>query len=300
MKQRTLLAILLTVHVLAGHAQSIDNAVEQERELQKDMSFLKGKKLNDDREVVGVAAFKCDSESPFSGLVTEKVVEVLKNSNRFIVVDRTHMDKVIEEMEYQKREEFIGKDIADQESNLAAKKIVNGTITKIPVYRIQNVNGSVRGYKASVAFQMKIDDVETKQTTQATSFEGKASKECISAQAAVQMAMNSLENELYEFIRQNFPLQAKVVKILTGKKGVAETVLIKAGKRHGVKVGDKFTINTVEVLDGEELLSEIGTLTIVKLTGEAFSECKVEKSAGQTLYENFNAGNNLRCQLIIK
>lgn len=300
MKQRILLAILLTVHALVGHAQSVDNAVEQERSLQKDMSFLKGKKLNDDREVVGVAAFKCDSESPFSGLVTEKIVEVLKNSNRFIVVDRTHMDKVIEEMEYQKREEFIGKDIADQESNLAAKKIVNGTITKIPVYRIKNGDGSIRGYKASVAFQMKIDDVETKQTTQATSFEGKASKECVSAQAAVQMAMNSLENELLGYILQNFPLQAKIVKILSEKKGVAETVLIKAGKKHGINIGDKFTVNIVEDIDGEELLSEIGKLTVIKFTGEAFSECKIDKSAGQNLYENFNAGKKLLCQLITK
>lgn len=300
-KKRTLsIFLIVTVCACVTHAQSATDAVTQERELQKDMSFLKGKKLKDDREVVGIAAFKSDTESPFVGLVTEKVVEVFRNSNRFIIVDRTHMDKVNEEMEYQKREEFIGKDVADQESNLAAKKIVNGTITKIPVYRMKNGDGSVRGYKASVAFQLKVDDVETGQTTQAVSFEGKASDECISAQAAVQMAMNSLEGSLDVYVRTTFPLTAKVMKILTERNGSVLSVLIKAGKKHGVKVGDKFTIKAVTEIDGEEMTDNIGMLTVTSLKDEAFSECKVDKSAGQPLYEKIKSNAKVRCELIVK
>lgn len=147
------------------------------------MEFFNQKQANDDREIVGVAAFKIDVESPYASLMTEKVVEVLKNSNRFIVVDRTNRDKVQEELEYQKREEFIGKDVAEQGSSLAAKKLVQGTITKIPVYRMRNSDGSVRGYKASVAFQLKVDDIATQQTTEAMSFEGKTSNECVSPQS---------------------------------------------------------------------------------------------------------------------
>jgi curli biogenesis system outer membrane secretion channel CsgG len=291
---------LLTVCTLQGYAQSEDNAVSQERELQKDVQFINQKKLQDDRDVVGVSAFKCDIESPFAPLVTEKVVEVLKNSNRFIVVDRTNRDKVVEEMELQKREEFIGKDVAEQGNSLAAKKLIQGTITKIPVYRMKNSDGSVRGYKASVAFQLKVDDVDTQQTTEAMNFEGKASKECVSAQAAVQIAMNSLEPALSEYFRITFPLHAKIVKILSENKGKAESIMIMAGEKHGVKVGDEFEVSSIEMLEGEELPIKLGTVTVKKLIGQAFSECKVNKDAGQSLYEKFNANAKIRCTLIVK
>lgn len=292
--------LLMIVHVQFGHAQSQDAAILQEQELQKSVEFFNQKQVNDDREVVGVAKFKTDTESPYASLVTEKVIEVLKNSNRFIVVDRTNRDKVQEELEYQKREEFIGKDVAEQGSSLAAKKLVQGTITKIPVYRMKNPDGSVRGYKASVAFQLKVDDVATQQTTEAMSFEGKASKECISAQAAVQMAMNSLEPALTEYVRTTFPLHAKIVKIVNASNGKAETILIKGGKKHGVKVGDRFIVNAVEILDGEEIPTEIGDVTVLKHVGEVFSECKVDKKVQQQLYGLFNANIKLRCTMIIK
>ena len=299
--RRILISSLLAVCTTWGYAQSVTDAVEQERELQKDISFINQKKMKDDRDVVGVAAFKCDEKSPFIGLVTEKVVEILKNSNRFIVVDRTNMDKVNEEMEFQKREEFIGRnDLVEQGNNLAAKKIVQGTVTKIPVYRIKNSNGSVRGYKASVSFELKVDDIETGETTQATSFEGKASKECISAQAAVQMAMNSLQDDMAEYFRITFPLHPQVMKITAEKNGCAEIIMIKAGSKHWVKVGDKFTINCIEILDDEEIPTELGTATVTKLTGEAFSECKLDKSTGKKVYEKFNANTKMRCTLIIK
>ena len=264
------------------------------------MEFFNQSQANDDREVVGVAAFKIDAESPYASLVTEKVVEVLKNSNRFVVVDRTNRDKVQEELEYQKREEFIGRDVAEQGSSLAAKKLVQGTITKIPVYRIKNSDGSVRGYKASVSFQLKVDDVASQQTTEAMSFEGKASKECISAQAAVQMAMNSLEPALAEYVRTTFPLYGKIMKIVDADQGKAATILIKCGKKHGVKVGDRFSVSAIEMLEGEEIPTEIGGITVTRLVGEVFSECKVDKNTQQQLFGMFNANTKLRCTLIIK
>ena len=300
MMKRLLTSILVAVCIYNGYAQSTNDAIKPEKELQKDMQFFNQKTINDEREVVGVAPFKCDMESPFISLVTEKVVEVLKNSNRFIVVDRTNRDKVIEELELQKREEFIGKDVVEQGNSLAAKKLVQGTITKIPVYRIKNSDGTVRGYKASVAFQLKIDDVDTQQTTNATDFEGKASKECISAQAAVQMAMNSLESNLAEYFRITFPLHAKISKILTEKNGKAETILIKAGKKHGVKIGDEFVVNSLEILDGEEIPSILGHITVTKLIGDSFSECKVNSKAAQAVYEQFKSNSILRCTLNIK
>lgn len=293
--------LMTTLIIVECSAQSTNYAIEQELELQKDVSFINQNKLNDDREVVGVATFKCDMESPYIGLVTEKIVEFLKNCNRFIVVDRTNMDRVYAEMEFQKREEFIGRnDLVEQGNNLAAQKIIQGTITKIPVYRMKNADGTVRGYKASVSFVLKVDNVETGETTQSTSFEGKTSKECMSAQAAVQTAMNSLQDDISEYFRVTFPLHAKIMKILSEKNGVVESIMIRGGFKYGIKIGDKFMINSVESFDGEEILSDLGIATVTKLLGDSFSECKLNKRTGRVVFEKLNAGKKIRCTLSIK
>lgn len=274
------IAIVMTVCIFQGYAQSND----------------------DDRQVVGVAEFTCKENSPYTPLVTEKVVEMLTNSKRFRVVDRTSRDKIMQELELQKSEAFIdSENLVEQDVAVAAEKMITGEIVKIPVYRFKNGNGSVRGYKASVAFQMKVVDVATGLSTEATSFEGKASDECLSPESAVTMAMMSLQDRMAEYFRINFLVTAKLMKIVSEKNGTAETILIKAGKKHGIKVGDKFTIESLEMLEGEVLPTTLGTATVTTLKGEAYSECKVgSKEAGKAIYSEFNANRNIKCSLIIK
>ncbi len=257
--------------------------------------------VDDDRQVVGVAEFSCEQDSPYAGLVTEKVVEMLTNSKRFRVVDRTSRDKIVQELELQKNEAFIdSENLVEQGVAVAAEKIITGEIVKIPVYRVRNGDGSVRGYKASVAFQMKVVDVATGLSTEATSFEGKASEECMSPESAVTMAMTSLQDEIAEYFRLNFPVTARIVKILQEKNGVAEKILIKAGTKQGVKVGDKFRVELIEIFEGEALPTDLGTVTVTELKGEAFAECKVGKKDGKNIYEHFNANAVIKCSLIIK
>ena len=155
---------------------------------------LTGYAQSDTRPVVGVAQFTCDGSSKYAGLVTEKVVEMLTNTHRFQVVDRTSYDKVHAELELQKSEAFIdSENTAVQGVAIAAEKIITGHIAKIPVYAMKNPNGSVKGYKASVAFQMKVVDVETGISTEATSFQGQTSEMMMSPESAVTQSMFSLQ-----------------------------------------------------------------------------------------------------------
>ena len=226
---------------------------------------------------------------------------MLTNSKRFRVVDRTSREKITQELELQKSEAFIDSDnLVEQDVAVAAEKMITGEIVKIPVYRMKNGDGTIRGYKASVAFQMKIVDVATGLSTEATSFEGKASDECLSPESAVTMAMMSLQDRMAEYFRINFPITAKLMKIVKEKNGVAEIILIKAGKKYGIKVGDKFNVEVLEILDGEILPTTLGIVTVTALKGEAYSECKVSKKEGKAIYENFNANKQIKCSLIIK
>ena len=150
---------------------------------------------SDTRTVVGVSEFTCETDSKYAKLVTEKVVEMLTNAKRFRVVDRTSHDKIKAELELQKTEAFFdSKNLVEQDVAIAAEKMITGHINKIPVYSIKNTDGSVRGYKGSVSFQMKIVDVATGESTEATSFEGKASELMLSPESAVTQAMQSLQS----------------------------------------------------------------------------------------------------------
>lgn len=193
---------------------------------------------DDDRQVVGVAEFSCKENSPYIGLVTEKVVEMLTNSKRFRVVDRTSREKITQELELQKSEAFIdSENLVEQDVAVGAEKMITGEIIKIPVYRMKNGDGTVRGYKASVAFQMKIVDVATGLSTEATSFEGKASDECLSPESAVTMAMMSLQDRMAEYFRINFPITAKLMKIVKEKKRGGRNCLDKSGQEAWYKSG---------------------------------------------------------------
>lgn len=256
---------------------------------------------DDNKTVVGVAQFSCQQESPYTHLVTEKVVEMLTNAKRFKVVDRTSRDKIQEELELRKSEAFMdSKNLVEQDVAVSAEKLITGEIVKIPVYRMKNADGSVRGYKASVAFQMKVVDVATGLSTDATSFTGQASKECLSPESAVTMAMMSLQEELFDYFRVNFPVTAKISKILVEKGGAAQVVLVSAGTASGVKVGDKFTIFSIEMIDGQPYPSEIGQATVQKVAGDNFCECGITKKTGLLVSEKIKAAAKLQCKLIVK
>lgn len=279
MRLRILFTLAIVCSLRAGYAQS----------------------TTDTRPVVGVAQFTCQEESPYTHLVTEKVVEMLTNTRRFQVVDRTSIDKVQAELELQKSEAFIdSENLAEQGVAVAAEKMITGEIVKIPVYRITNSDGSTRGFKASVAFQMKVVDVETGLSSEATSFEGKASKEHLSPESAVTAAMASLQDDIYEYFRVNFPATAEIKKILEEKNGTAQLVLLSAGNKQGVRVGDKFTVETIEYLEGEVLPTTVGEVVVKELTGEAFCKCTCDKSVGTAICDQFKAGGKMRCSLVIK
>lgn len=251
---------------------------------------------SDNRPVVGVAEFTCQENSPYTGLVTEKVVEMLTNTKRFQVVDRTSRDKIKAELELQKSEEFLdSKNLVEQDVAVAAEKMITGHIVKIPVYAIKNSNGSSRGYKASVGFEMKVVDVATGLSTEATSFQGKASKECLSPEAAVTMAMDDVSDQIAEWFKVNFPITCKISRIIDGK-----TILVNAGAAQGLAPGNILNVESIEKIDGMPYHQSIGEIKVVKVAGPNFSECSGSKKVLENLISLLNQGATIQCTLKIK
>jgi hypothetical protein len=264
------------------------------------VSSLIGYSQTDAKPIIGVAEFTKEVDSKYAGAVAEKVVQVVTNTKRFTVVDRTSYDKVKQELEFQKTEAFIdSKNTVKQDVALAAQFMIVGHIVKMSVYAMKNPDGTVNGYKASVAFTIKVNDVETGKTTEAESFQTEVSPLMLSPESAVNEALKSVEPNLTSYFIKTFPLTTKISKILTSKKEAAATVLIAGGKSFGFKEGDKLIVERNELIDGKPYPSQIGEIKIVKMAGDDFSECTVS-DGGKEILSRFNAAEKLTCKLIVK
>jgi hypothetical protein len=252
------------------------------------------------KPIIGVSEFTSEVNSKFSGAVAEKVVQVVTNTKRFTVVDRTSYDKVKQELEFQKTEAFLdSKSTVKQEVALAAQNMIIGSILKMGIYAMKNSDGSVNGYKSSVAFTLKVNEVETGKTTEAESFQTEVSSLMLSPESAVNEALKSIESKLAAYFIKTFPLSTKISKVLTSKKESASMVLIAGGNDFGFKAGDKLIVEKNEMIDGKPYPSQIGEIKIVKIAGDDFSECSVSEG-GSEILARFNAAEKLTCKLIVK
>jgi len=254
----------------------------------------------DNRKVVGVTKFTSEVPSPFCASVAEKVVQVVTNTRRFIVVDRTSYDKVQEELEFQKSEAFIdSKNTAEQGVAVAAEYIIIGHIIKMNIYTMKNPDGTVNGYKASTSFTLKVNNVESGITTEAESFQTSVSPLAASKEQAVNQALKSVEEPLNDYFKKTFPVNVNIVKIVESKKDAVSVVLLDGGKTQGLKENDLLEVELIEMLGGKPYPNVIGELKVAKLSGSDFAECKVTKG-GKEIFSNFNAKNQLNCKLIVK
>jgi hypothetical protein len=252
------------------------------------------------KPIIGVSEFTSEANSKYSGAVAERVVQIVTNTKRFTVVDRTSYDKVKQELEFQKTEAFLdSKSTVKQEVALAAQNMIIGNILKMGIYAMKNSDGSVNGYKSSVAFTLKVNEVETGKTTEAESFQTEVSPLMLSPESAVNEALKSIESKLSAYFIKTFPLSTKISKVLTSKKEAASLVLIAGGTDFGFKVGDKLFVEKNEMIDGKPYPSQIGEIKIVKIAGNDFSECSVSEG-GTEILSRFNAAEKLTCKLIVK
>lgn len=267
MKRLILLTILLFVNGFIAHSQT------------------------DNKPVVGVQSFTSEVNSPFVNSVYEKVVQVITNTHRFTLIDLVGADKMTEEL---KSEKYL--DSKNEQKNidlLTMQYMIIGHLVKLNVYTMKNTDGSIKGFKASAAFTLKVNDIETSKTTEAAHFQTEVSPLAMSKEQAVNQALLSVETALNDYFSKTFPLTTNIVKVLSAKK-----VLIAGGKDFGFKEGNKLVVERVEMLDGKPYPTEIGELKVTKLAGD-FSECSISKG-GKEIVSAFNAAEKLNCKLITK
>ncbi|MEG0187422.1 MAG: CsgG/HfaB family protein, partial [Algoriella sp.] len=78
-------------------------------------SITFGQKI--EKPILGISQFTSASNPKFTPSITEMIVKTVTNTKKFVVVDRSSYDKVKEELEFQKSEQFIdSKNVAKQDA----------------------------------------------------------------------------------------------------------------------------------------------------------------------------------------
>lgn len=261
---------------------------------------------------VGILPFSyVNSSSSYENVISiqEAVTNSFVKTKRFLIVDRSKMGALKNEKELQKGEDFMDGSVVEQGKSVGAQFLISGHVVSAQAeeMRADDGKGNVEiTYKAKLIINLKVIDIETGQVTNSETIEPKAGSSLLgmigmgasTPQAAVSKAMNSIQDKIDAFVKNNFPVVFDVAEIQQkDSKGAATKILIAGGSDFGLSKGTKLKIiEVVEMTVGGKKIKrkkEIGELKIVKVEDENFSICEV-RSGGMEVSTKFDAKATLQ------
>ena len=263
----------------------------------------------------GGAAWNSSADSPFADpaavtafaeAATQRAVEAFVKIGRFTILDRTAMEKIMSEQNFQLTDNVDAGSVSNIGALLGAQYLVSGQIQSVstnPAFT-SGTNDKV-GYYGSVEMQVTILDVSTGQVMQSKHFKG-ATNEFLerhesTPEKAVNVGLDQCADELRKWLRTVFPVEGHIYEITKKDKKEAVTVSITCGKDIGVRKDDKFKVYSVKEIphpteEGKMFnkTTDVGILIVKKAEEDGvFSQCSVEKG-GKDILERITAGEKLR------
>ena len=109
------------------------------------VSVLSAYSQVDNKPVVGVNKFTSENNNAtFANSVYEKVVQVITNTHRFILIDIDGTNKTIEEL---KSEKYLDSKNAQKNVDLLTmQSMIIGHLGKMNIFTMKNPDGSINGY----------------------------------------------------------------------------------------------------------------------------------------------------------
>lgn len=227
--------------------------------------------------------FDRDGVAAFAEAATQKVLNAFVEMQRFTVIERSAIDKVLKEQDFQMGESTDDATIANIGNLLGTQYIVHG--------QIQNVTTSKKDkkFRATVQMHLRVIDVSSGEVKFSRDVEGRSDAVKQLTSKIGYDALNATEVEIGRFVRLAFPVEGKVVKILEDegsskknkeKKSSKTYVLVSCGKSLGVRAGDKFHVVTEESydVDGRAFTRQksLARIKVLRLEVDGiFSVCEV-------------------------
>ena len=271
---------------------------------------LSNKTLAQKKKIIAITAFEsADSSIPQSYIkaIENKVIAAFNKTGRFILVDRTNMNRVMQEKELQKSEEFMDGKRVSQDKMQGAEAIVTGIISGV-TYSSSTMQDGSKSYNATINLSLRVIDVETGQVLAndviyaEQSFGGALLSTVVKTnptkEKAFYRALNGLTKSIDKFVNKRFPLTTGIVQITDAKGGKARKVLLNLGESLGIRKGNYLKVMELKNIKvGNKTLVrkiEIGKLKVERVEGDELSEAKVIKG-GKEILAKFNAGAKIAC-----
>ena len=251
----------------------------------------------DGKLIVGVTQFTASSNpvaEQYAGNITERVLDILNNSNRFTVIDMTSeaaRKKVIEKAQ----ENYKAENWIDANKAINAEYTIAADIGTLKFIHI--TSSQPNGYKVSIGFTLKLIQTESGKIIATQTFQSSQSKISITPEGALLEAMNTIQDDLKNYFEQNFPFKTLVAKVQESKKDEAKSVLILAGTPLKLKKGAEFQVYIIDKSMAKPLSVPIGMLKFDSDIDENYSLCKVV-NGGDKILAYIGKSEKVYCKLL--
>jgi hypothetical protein len=155
-----------------------------------------------DLTTVAISKFTSNKTTKYKTFVENKVSEFMQSSGQFKVISKNEIEKIKRQLYEQASEYYIDSEVTvEQGKMLQAKYILTGNLEVINITRKRNASGGITGYWCTIAFTIKIIDVETGSAKSITSFTTKKGKG-MSPETSIIDALDSVEKKLKKFFKK--------------------------------------------------------------------------------------------------
>jgi hypothetical protein len=260
------------------------------------------------KKTVAISTFEAAEnikiDAKYIKAIEDKVKAAIKNTNRFKIVDRANYKKLLEEREFQKKEEFIDGKVTSESAFEGAEQIVTGNVSQVSITKKTSKNSY--SYKCSISFSLEVIDIATGKVIASEMVEPKQTffgdlVSTYDTQTPEKAFFNSLkgtQKAIDKFVAENFPVTTLIIEITKASPKKAKTLLLNTGNINGAREKQEFkVVELVPITVNEKQIirkKEIGTVRIVKVEGDEISEAKVVKG-GDVILARFTAGAKIEC-----
>jgi len=249
----------------------------------------------DYRLIVGVAKFTSLDvrQEHFAAMLSERVLDVLNQQNRFLVIDLdgTARNEVINKAQ----ENYKSKNWIESNKSINAEYTLAGVLTSVKFIRLN----AGKGYKATITYTLKIMNTESGEIIQngTVTLTSSESDIKLTPETALESAIQTTIPELSNYITSCFPIKLNLVRIEKEKNEKALSVLLDGGSKVGVQENLVFECYYIDNSLGKPLPRIVGKIKISKILSEDFSEAKVTTD-GKEIYTNFKEEKKIICKNI--
>jgi hypothetical protein len=247
----------------------------------------------DYRLIVGVAKFTSTNvkQERFANMVSERVLDVLNQQNRFQVIDLDGTAR--QEAISKSQENYKSKNWIEANKSISAEYTLTGVLTSIKFIRLN----AGKGYKATITYITKIINTESGEIIQngTATFTSSKSEIKLTPESALQSAIQTTVASLSQYFSSSFPIKLNLVRIEKEKKGKALDVLLDGGSKIGISLNTKYDTYFIDNSLGKPLPKFIGELKITRILSEDFSEAKVT-DGGKDIFKYLNDGKKIICK----